>query len=314
MTFLKTDTMHYKGIDLFAGGGGTTTGATEAGVEIVWAGNHVPKIVEYHKLNHPNTIHSCQDLKQADWSELPPFDIMYASPCCQGHSYAAGKARKSKKADKSRSTAWAPVDCLDVHDTELAIIENTDGFLDWRLFSAWEHSLKSMGYAVSQNLINLADLGCAQSRERMFFVLTKSKNPIQIKIPKRDRRPARDIIDLNFEGHKWDLVTNKVPATQLRVRNGRKQFGDVFLDAAYGSARTGRSLDKPLGTVTTVNKHYLVNGEYIRPLNVKELALAQTFPENYIWPDSVTDTKLMLGNAVPPYMAKELTSAIFRAI
>ena len=288
-------------------------GATDAGIDIVWAGNHDQTAVEYHKLNHPGAIHSCQDLKQADWSELPAHDIMFASPCCQGHSYAAGKAAKSKKADKSRSTAWAPVDCLDVHNTEIGIIENTTGFMNWRLFPAWEMALKSMGYSVSMNIVNAADLGAPQSRNRVFFVLTKSKHPLQINLPKEEHRPARDIIDLEFEGHKWDLVSNKVPATQLRVSNGRKRYGDLFLDASYGTARNGRSLDKPLGTVTTVNCHYLVNGKYIRPLNVKELAAAQTFPEDYIWPESVTATKLMIGNAVPPLMAKKFSMAVLKA-
>jgi DNA (cytosine-5)-methyltransferase 1 len=202
---------------------------------------------------------------------------------------------------------------MDAHNEDLGIIENTEGFLKWRLFDAWKYSLGQLGYSVSTNIVNAADLGVPQSRERVFFILTKSKNPIEISLPEYEPVTARSFIDLNFDGHNWDLVSNKVPATQLRVANGRKKYGDVFLDASYGSARTGRSIDKPLGTVTTVNKHYLVMGEYIRPLNVKELATAQSFSDDYIWPKGVTDTKAMIGNAVPPAMAKEVTLATLRA-
>ncbi len=84
-----------------------------AGVRIVWAANHKPLVVKYHEINHPEVQHSCQDLHQADWSLVPEHDIMFASPCCQGHSRAAGKRKSSKKADLSRSTAWAIVSCLE---------------------------------------------------------------------------------------------------------------------------------------------------------------------------------------------------------
>ena len=48
------------GIDLFAGAGGTSTGAMMAGVNIVWAANHNPEAVKYHAINHPNSAHTCQ--------------------------------------------------------------------------------------------------------------------------------------------------------------------------------------------------------------------------------------------------------------
>ncbi|HCJ7273417.1 TPA: DNA cytosine methyltransferase [Vibrio cholerae] len=42
-----------RGIDLFAGAGGTTTGAKAAGIDVVWAANHNPVAVEFHAKNHP---------------------------------------------------------------------------------------------------------------------------------------------------------------------------------------------------------------------------------------------------------------------
>ncbi len=56
-----------KAIDLFAGAGGFSTGATMAGVQVVWAANHWPAAVQVHANNHPTTQHVCQDLQQADW-------------------------------------------------------------------------------------------------------------------------------------------------------------------------------------------------------------------------------------------------------
>ncbi|EUB74496.1 C-5 cytosine-specific DNA methylase [Pseudomonas sp. GM41(2012)] len=50
-------------IDLFAGLGGWSTGARNAGVEVVWAANHWPEAVKWHSANHPRTQHVCQDLR-----------------------------------------------------------------------------------------------------------------------------------------------------------------------------------------------------------------------------------------------------------
>ncbi len=96
-----------KAIDLFAGAGGFTEGAIEAGIEVMWAANHWPLAVEYHTANHPSTYHLCQDLHQADWSQVPAHDLLLASPACQGHSRARGTEMPHH--DALRSTAWAIV-------------------------------------------------------------------------------------------------------------------------------------------------------------------------------------------------------------
>jgi DNA (cytosine-5)-methyltransferase 1 len=301
------------GVDLFAGGGGTSEGASDAGVKIVWAANHNPVAVEYHAKNHPESNHVCQDLHQADWSLVPKHDILYASPCCQGHSRAAGKVKTTMKADASRSTAWAVVSCLEAHKTPVAVIENVADFLKWTLYEAWAFAMNKLGYTLSVNFVNLSSLGGPQNRERVIIVATRSANPFELILPEREIVTARSIVDTNYDGHVWDKVSNRVVATQNRVANGRKQFGSVFLDAAYGSAKSGRSLDKPLGTITTINKHSLVIEDEIRALTINEQAAAQTFRKDYIWPESKTLTKLMIGNAVPPLMAYEVSKSILRA-
>lgn len=305
--------MSIRAVDLFAGGGGTTTGAKQAGVEVVWAANHNPVAVECHAKNHPEVTHACQDLHQADWSTLPAFDLLCASPECQGHSRAAGNKLRSKKADVSRSTAWAVISCLDTLRPPLAIIENVEDFRRWELFASWQHAMQAMGYALSFNLINARDVGIPQNRLRLFLVATQSKNPITIQLQKEAEVPARTIIDLNMEGYKWDLVSNRVKATRDRVANGRKQYGEIFLDAAYGSAVSGRSIDTVLGTVMTTNKHSLVIGDHIRSLTIPELAAAQSFSPDVIWPSSSVATKALIGNAVPPTMAEKVIRAVLKA-
>lgn len=290
------------GIDLFAGGGGTTLGATSEGVKMLWAANHNPTAVETHKLNHPDTIHACQDLHQANWAEVPKNDIVFASPCCQGHSKAAGKKKLTLQADKSRSTAWAVVSCLEAQKSEVAVIENVTDFKSWTLFKPWVHALELLGYSLSFNVLNARNFGVAQNRERLFIIATRTKKPLDIKWEFEPELSADSFIEWDAD-HVWDLVSNRVEATQRRVRNGRERYGEVFLDAAYGSEVGGRSIKAPLGTVTTINKHSIVVKDKIRPLSIRELARAQSFPDTYKWPKSRTQSKNMIGNAVPPNLA-----------
>src|SRR5258708_3196214 len=102
-----------KAIDLYAGLGGSTEGAKQASVKVVWAANHWPAAYDTHEANHPETTHKLQDLQQANFLEVPRHDIGMASPACPGHTNARGKDKPHH--DASRATAWAPVTCAAVH-------------------------------------------------------------------------------------------------------------------------------------------------------------------------------------------------------
>ena len=115
-----------RAVDLFAGAGGFSTGATMAGVNVVWAANHWPAAVQVHTNNHPDTIHLCQDLQQADWSLVPAHDLLMASPACQGHSRARGKERLHH--DAMRATAWAVVSAAECHLPTVVLVENVPEF------------------------------------------------------------------------------------------------------------------------------------------------------------------------------------------
>ena len=144
-----------KAIDLFAGAGGFSTGATMAGVQVVWAANHWPAAVQVHANNHPHTIHVCQDLQQADWTQVPAHDLLMASPACQGHSRAKGKERPHH--DALRSTAWAVVSAAECHRPAVVLVENVPEFAQWALYTAWCAAMHALGYALAPMLIDAAD-------------------------------------------------------------------------------------------------------------------------------------------------------------
>lgn len=291
-------------IDLFAGAGGFTTGAAAAGVDVLWAANHWPVAVEIHAKNHPEVRHACQDLHQADWSQVPAHDVLLASPACQGHSRARGKDRPHH--DASRSTAWAVVSALEYHRPPAALIENVPEFMEWELFPAWQMAMNALGYALAPHVIDAADLGVPQHRRRLFIVATRSTVPLHLHLPTVEHTPARAVID--FDAGRWSPIDRpgRAQATLARVRAGRAEYGDRFLTAYYGSAKGGRSLDRPLGTLTTRARWAVVDGGRMRMVSPGEARAAMGFPEDYELPASHKLAHHVLGNAVCPPVATAL--------
>lgn len=300
-----------KAIDLFAGAGGFSTGAAMAGVQVVWAANHWPAAVQVHANNHPDTIHLCQDLQQADWTQVPAHDLLMASPACQGHSRARGKERAHH--DAQRATAWAVVSALECHRPEAGLIENVPEFAKWELYQAWCSAMGALGYALSPMILDAADHGVAQHRRRLFIVCTRSKYPVQLDLPRREHVGSAQIID--FNSGKWSAINKpgRSVATLSRIHEGRKAHGDRFLTAYYGNESGGRSLSRPVGTITTRDRWAVIDGDRMRMLSVDECRKAMGFPATYKLPERAKDAMHMLGNAVVPVVACDVINALRKA-
>lgn len=298
----------FTAIDLFAGAGGFTTGAEQAGVRVIWAANHWQAAVDCHKQNHPATAHECQDLHQANWSKVPRTDLVLASPCCQGHARARG--RDLPHHDASRSTAWAVVSCCEYHRPKAFVVENVAEYLHWKLFPAWKLAMESLGYHLTHAIVDSADTGVPQHRSRLFIV--GARNPIHIAPPTHPHTPASATIDLT--SGKWSAVRKpgRATATIRRWENGRREFGRRFVMPYYGngSGLTGRSLDRPLGTVTTRDRWAVVDCDRMRMMTVSEYRLAMGFPATYQLPETRSLAIHLLGNAVAPPVARYVVSQV----
>lgn len=297
-------------IDLFAGAGGFSTGAQMAGVHVAWAANHWPAAVEWHTANHPGTTHACQDLRQADFRDAPAHDVLLASPACQGHSRARGTDRPHH--DGQRATAWAVITCAEVHRPAVVLVENVPEFADWLLWPAWCAALAALGYTLAPQVIDAADHGVPQHRRRLFVVATRSTHPVELRLPKRAHTSAASIID--FSAGTWSAVDKpgRSGNTLARVAAGRRKHGARFVAPYYGSGsgETGRSLARPLGTITTRDRWSVIDGERMRMLSADECRAAMGFPAGYLLPAQHKAAVHMLGNAVCPPVAADIINAI----
>jgi DNA (cytosine-5)-methyltransferase 1 len=304
-----------RAIDLFAGAGGFSTGAKMAGINVVWAANHWPAAVAIHAQNHPGAAHACQDLHQANWQDVPAHDILLASPCCQGHSKARGKANGNPQHDASRSTAWAVVSAAEYHRPDFALVENVPEFTRWKLYPAWCAAMDALGYALTPMIVDAADHGVPQHRVRLFIACVRAKHPLMLTLPRREHMPAASFID--FAAGKWQPIEkpSRAAATLRRVQAGRRSFGDRFVMPYYGggSGLTGRSLGRPIGTITTKDRWAVVDGDRMRMLVTQECRAGMGFPPETILPERHVDAVGMLGNAVAPPAAHDVIEAMLEA-
>jgi len=302
-------------IDLFAGLGGWSSGARAAGVQVRWAAKHWPVAVEWHSANHPDTQHGCQDLHQAKCEQVPAHDILLASPCCQGHAKARGKKSGNPEHDAVRSRAWAPVSALEFHRPQAAVFENVWEFTDWVLYPAWLQAVQALGYQAAPHIVDCADLGVPQHRVRLFMVLTRSKAPLMLHLPQERHVPAASFLD--FDTGRWSQIQKlgRAQATLDRVRNGRQRFGDRFIMPYYGrgSGTTGREINRPTGTITTLDRWALVDGDRMRMLSASEALAAMSLPADTLRPDSNRLTMHMAGNAAPPLAGQRVIEALLKA-
>lgn len=180
--------------DLFAGAGGSSTGAvTVPGVSISTAFNHWQKAVDVHNSNHPNADHVCADVSQYDPRRFRGADLLWASPECTNHSVAKGKRREtgqpdlfgdvlpSEAAERSRATMWDVPRFTEVHRYQAVIVENVVDARHWPPFRAWLLAMDSYGYDHKVVYLNSmhaqsGGLPAPQSRDRMYVVFWRKGN------------------------------------------------------------------------------------------------------------------------------------------
>lgn len=304
-----------RAVDLFAGCGGSTTGAELAGVKVVAGCNHWKLAVKSYALNHPATLPIHQDVQLVNAVALKvhyPFDLLLASPECQGHSPARGVDQPHH--DESRITGNAVVDFLEKTLPRAFIVENVPEFLKWGLWPNWLAGVRYLGYEPTINILNARDFGVPQERVRLFVTAVRGKRISPVPVPHRKPVPVSAILD---DDAPMSLINKpgRALATLARIAAGRKRFGSRFLIPYYGSGsgETGRSIDRPVGTITTRARWALVDRERMRMLNIPEVKRAMTFPASYRLLGTIADQHKQLGNAVPPELMRAVVQHVAEA-
>ncbi|MDQ7745409.1 DNA cytosine methyltransferase [Hydrogenophaga pseudoflava] len=181
-------------VDLFAGGGGASTGIELAiGRHVDIAINHDPEAVSLHEANHPQTRHFVSDVFEVDPHAVcgdQPVGLLWASPDCKHFSKAKGGKPVSKKI---RSLAWVVVKWAAAVRPRVICLENVEEFQTWgplgpdnrpcpqrkgQTFQRWKRQLERMGYVVEHRELRACDYGAPTIRKRLFLVARCDGQPI----------------------------------------------------------------------------------------------------------------------------------------
>lgn len=181
-------------VDLFAGGGGASTGIELAiGRHVDVAINHDPEAVSLHEANHPQTRHYVSDVFEVDPVTVTagqPVGLLWASPDCKHFSKAKGGKPVSKKI---RSLAWVVVKWAKLVRPRVICLENVEEFQTWgpladdgrpcpvrkgQTFQRWKAQLQRMGYVVEHRELRACDYGAPTIRKRLFLVARCDGQPI----------------------------------------------------------------------------------------------------------------------------------------
>lgn len=281
---LLLDIGHELVVDLFAGGGGASTGIEQAiGRHVDIAVNHDPEAVSLHERNHPQTRHFVSDVFEVDpltVTEGRPVGLLWASPDCKHFSKAKGGKPRSKKI---RALAWVVIKWAKLAAPRVICLENVEEFQDWgplradgmpceqrkgNTFRRWLAQLRNLGYAVEWRELRACDYGAPTIRKRLFLVARRDGAPIVWPEPTHAAKPAKGSGLLPWrtaaECIDWSLPCPSIfererplaEATLRRIAHGIKRYvveaAKPFIVRIGQQGGNGTYTNDPLTPLTTI--------------------------------------------------------------
>ena len=224
-------------VDLFAGGGGASTGIEQAiGRPVDIAVNHDREAISVHTANHPQTRHFCSDVFEVDpltVTDGQPVGLLWASPDCKHFSKAKGGKPVSKKI---RSLAWVVVKWAKLAKPRVICLENVEEFQTWgplgkdqrpcpqrkgQTFQRWVAQLRNLGYKVEWKELRACDFGAPTIRKRLFLVARRDGLPIVWPKPTHAKPDAKGKVPTDMKPWRTaaDCIDWSIPAPSIFARS-----------------------------------------------------------------------------------------------
>ena len=229
----------YRIISLFSGAGGMDLGFINAGFDIVWANDFFKEAVESYKKNVDDRI-VYGDITKIDSSEMPDdIDLVIGGFPCQGFSVA--NTKRSMK-DERNFLYKEMLRVIDDKKPKFFVAENVKGILSMKkgkVFEMIKKDFKKLGYNVDAKLLNAAEYGVPQARERVIII----GNRIGVKNP-------------------YPIPTHWVDSKKYKSKKGLKD--PVTVEQTIGFLSNVRLSDKPitLGNGMIIYNHMAATNVY----------------------------------------------------
>lgn len=305
-------------------------GFHKAGFETVWANEFDKNITPTYRHNFPDTPLDDRSLFDVKSEDIPDgIDGVIGGPPCQ--SWSLGGAGRGFE-DKRGQVLLEYIRVIQDKQPKFFVAENVKGMFAKNHKDALEiiiEKFSALGYDFTYKLLNSADYGVPQTRERVFFVGYHKDLASSFTFPEphEEKVTLKDAI--------WDLKDSATPAVDKVKANDpdtlpilNHEYSTDGFSSMYMSRNRVRGWDEQSFTIqaggrqaplhpssprmvkTGPDAHVFGNGPS-RRLSVREAARIQTFPDSYEFLYSnVNFGYKMIGNAVPVDFAYAIAKSI----
>lgn len=329
-------------LSIFSGAGGLDIGFHDVGFHTHTMVEVENKFVETLKVNNEKYFKceniTCQNIRDFKPSETMNVDFIIGGPPCQTFSAAGRRVAGVIGTTEEKGTLFEEfVRLLVTLSPKGFLFENVYGITGAEKGQAWERiksAFSDAGYNISYRILDSADYGVSQHRERMFIVGTKDKKflfPAPIfgenspnNTPYITAYEAlKDVeLDSNFENltinGKYGHLLNEIPpglnysfyTDKMGHPNPIFAWRSKFSDFLYKA-----SPDRPVRTLKAQI------GQYSGPLHwdnrrftISEFKRLQSFPDEYRIHGSRQTIIHQIGNSVPPQISRILALSVLEQI
>ena len=338
-------------VDLFCGAGGLTRGLLDAGIEVKKGIDIDERFKDTYEKNNFGTQFLTKDITLLTPEEVTSgidiknnYFLLAGCAPCQPFSTINNKdavedSRKSLLLEFGRIVKQTKPDFI--------FIENVPGLATGKgkiIFEKFKKVLDSMNYHYVYKVVDAKSYGVPQKRKRL-ILLGSSKNNIEFPNPTNGEneslnpyvtvREAIGHYPIISAGKKHKKILNH--ETRLLSELNMQRMSAIKKDGGsrsdlpknlrlkchkYHEGHTdvyGRMKWDDVAPTLTCKCTSITNGRFGHPtqkrgISVREAATLQTFPENYIFHGAITLNTLMVGNAVPPLLAKKMGEIFIKSI
>lgn len=305
-------------VSLFSGAGGMDIGFQRAGFKVIFANDFDAAAVETYKKNIGAHIVG-GDIGAIPDDKFPKADIVVGGFPCQGFS----QANTGRHAADPRNQLYRQyLRVLKLVKPKYFVAENVRGLLTLdggAVFKKIKEDFEACGYDCAHALLNAADFGAPQLRQRVFIVGSR-KDLVDVPefppIPTHGGKTSGDKLP-------WISVSRALrrlpmPHPESPIPNHQKYSSFKLKFNGYlGNRRVDP--DKPAPTVTArgdsrggvVVLHHPSN---LRRMSVRELATVQGFPIAFEFCGNQSDAYRQIGNAVPPPLAEAVARCFLNLV
>lgn len=294
---------------LFSGAGGLDLGFKKAGFEIVWANDNDNDAVQTYV---KNVGEHCvlADIEKLDIRTIPKVDGIIGGFPCQGFSVA----NTQRTIDDSRNTLYKSfVIAVKNGQPKFFLAENVKGILSLGGGAVFKYIIadfEKAGYVCTYALVNAADYGVPQSRQRVLILgIRKDLARKEIVWPPK---PSHKNKPVSVGEALKDIPDPDYP-------NKLKNHVYSHFKLKFNGFISNRHVDpnKPSPTITARGDHkggamIIHHPSNKRRMTCREVAIVQGFPMNFEFIGSMTSVYKQIGNAVPPPLAFAVAKQILK--